>query len=205
MSKVGRFISFEGGEGAGKTTLIQSVASYLNEQGHEVICTREPGGTKAAEQIRELLVTGDKDRWDAISETALFLVARRTHVEELIKPALDQGKIVLCDRFLDSTLVYQGIAKGLGIEYVSKLNALIVKNILPELTFLLDIDPSEGLKRVSGRTSNEDRFEAHGLAFHKQIREGFLELAKQSPERIKMIDASQSAEQVFEEVKRYLK
>lgn len=200
----GRFLTFEGGEGAGKSTLIQSVASYLTQQGQGVVCTREPGGTKAAEEIRDLVVTGAANRWDAVSETALFLTARRSHVEELISPALTAGKTVLCDRFADSTLVYQGIAKKLGMDYVQQLSALIVGDVVPDRTFLIDIDPKIGLARAGGRSGNETRFETHGIAFHQAIRDGFLSLAKQHPERMLVIDGSQSAEVVFKEVEGYL-
>ena len=197
----GIFITFEGGEGAGKTTLINSVAEYLSAQDKNIVKTREPGGTKAAEDIRNLVVTGAADRWDATSETALFLTARRSHVQQLIKPALLENSIVLCDRFSDSTLVYQGIAKKLGLDYVRQLSELIVGSIVPSLTFVIDIDPEIGLKRTQQRSSDETRFEAHSLEFHQMIREGFLTLAQAEPNRMVVIDGSQTENEVFEAVK----
>ena len=198
------FITFEGGEGAGKTTLIETIATHLSSYEYGIVCTREPGGTTAAEAIRDLVVKGDKDRWDATSETALFLTARHTHVEQLIQPALDEGKIVLCDRFMDSTLVYQGIAKGLGLDYVQQLSSLIVGDIVPDLTFLIDIDPEVGLKRTKGRAGDETRFEAHSLAFHQSIREGFLRLAEANPDRMVIIDGGLTEGEVFEATKAHI-
>lgn len=203
MVNRGHFITFEGGEGAGKTTLISRVEGFLAEQGHRVIRTREPGGTPGAEDIRRLLVTGAANRWDAVSETALFLTARRHHLQELIEPALAAGNIVLCDRFMDSTLVYQGIAKNLGLSFVRELSHLIVGDITPNQTFLLDIDPQIGLARTaerSGAEQSETRFESHTLDFHHAIREGFLLLAQQSPERIEVLDASQPADAILQQV-----
>lgn len=196
----GRFITFEGGEGGGKTTQIRLLADWLKSSGNEVVQTREPGGTEGAERIRELLVTGASDRWDAVCETALFLTARRQHVEQLIKPALARGAIVLCDRFADSTMVYQGIGKGLGFDYLATLGRLIVGDIQPDLTLLLDIDPKIGLMRAGSRKSQETRFESHDLAFHQSIRDGFLALAKANSQRIRVIDASQAEAEVHQRI-----
>lgn len=200
MTKPGIFITFEGGEGAGKTTQIRLLVDWLKSSGHEVVQTREPGGTEGAERIRELLVTGASDRWDAVCETALFLAARRQHVEQLISPALARGAIVVCDRFADSTAVYQGIGKGLGLAYLDELGRLIVGDISPTTTFLLDIDPEIGLKRAGERASRETRFESHNLEFHQSIRDGFLTLATNQPERIKVIDATTSEQVVHDAV-----
>lgn len=197
-NSAGIFITFEGGEGAGKTTLIKSMCDELENRGHQVVMTREPGGTPQGEDIRSLVVQGAADRWDAEAETALFLTARRMHVQNLIKPALAEGKIVLCDRFSDSTMVYQGIAKKLGLDYVQQLQKLIVGDMEPNLTLLLDIDPQIGLTRSKSRAGNhETRFETHTLAFHQAIREGFLSLAKTHAERMVVLDASGASEDVF--------
>jgi dTMP kinase len=192
----GRFITLEGGEGSGKTTQIELLRAHYNKHGKKCLITREPGGSPGAEAIRNLLLTGSADKWNPIAETLLFQAARIEHVEHVIKPALARGEIVICDRFLDSTLVYQGIAKGLGIEYVRTLHQLTLGDFAPDLTLILDIDPSIGLKRASVRAGNETRFENMDIAFHKRVREGFLMLAEQQPERYKIINATQRAEVV---------
>lgn len=204
MSKPGIFITFEGGEGAGKTTQIKLLADWLQRKGREVVQTREPGGTEGAERIRDLLVRGAHDRWDPVCETALFLTARRQHVEQLIKPALERGAFVLCDRFADSTMVYQGIGKGLGMDYLSQLSRLIVGDIAPAMTFLLDIDPQIGLQRAEGRSGAETRFESHTMAFHQSIRAGFLSLAQGYPERMKIIDASLTVQDIHQHIIKYV-
>jgi dTMP kinase len=201
----GLFITFEGGEGAGKTTQIRLLVDWLKMEGVDVVQTREPGGTEGAERIRELLVTGARDRWDAVCETALFLTARRQHVEQLISPALAHGATVVCDRFADSTMVYQGIGKGLGLEYLSELGRLIVGDIQPDITFLLDIEPTLGLARASGRSGSETRFESYDVVFHKSIRDGFLQIAEHSPNRIKVIDASQNVEVIHAQIIAHIK
>lgn len=202
-SVAGKFITFEGGEGAGKTTLIRAIYDHLSQHGKQVTITREPGGTPQGEAIRDLVVKGAADRWDAQSETALFLTARRMHVAKLIGPALQDGHIVLCDRFSDSTIVYQGIAGQLGADYVRQLEQLIVGHISPDLTLLLDIDPNIGLARAQQRAGSaaaeETRFESHQLAFHEAIRRGFTDLAKAHPERIVTLSAEQTPAQLMQE------
>ncbi len=189
----GKFITFEGGEGAGKSTQIKRLASHLEGRDISVLVTREPGGSKQAEAIRDLLVTGDTERWDAISEALLNFAARRNHVETVIKPALEAGTWVLCDRFADSTTVYQGIAGGVGEENIKKLYELTLGDFVPDLTFILDIPVAIGLVRSNERhqssRSNEDRYERMDKDFHEALREGFLKVAHDHPERCVVIEA----------------
>lgn len=196
--KQGLFITFEGADGTGKTTQIAKVASWLREQGYEVVCTREPGGTKAAERIRELVLDAEL----AISnktETLLYLAARADHIAQLIRPALEAGKIVLCDRFSDSTFVYQGSGRGVELETLKMLDDFATSNLHPDLTILLDGEPEELAIRRNAR-GVVDRFELEGLAFQKKIREAFLALAAGEPTRIHIIDAIQSEEKVLNEI-----
>ncbi len=187
----GKFISFEGGEGAGKSTQIMALADHLRDAGHAVVVTREPGGTIGAEAIRELLVTGDGDRWSAEAELLLLLAARRDHVERVIEPALAKQVHVLCDRFSDSTVAYQGAARGLGADRVASLDAEWgAGGLVPDLTLLLDIDVSEGIARTKARTGDETRFEGLDLSFHETLRKAFLARAKGEPDRVAVIDAS---------------
>ncbi len=197
-----RFVSFEGGEGSGKTTQIKRLAGAFEKEGRRVLLTREPGGSPSAESLRRLLVEGAPEAWDAVSETLLFLAARRNHWQTVIAPALKQGMTVLCDRFSDSTLVYQGLAKGLSLEYVQALSRLTLPvRAVPDITLLLDIAPAEGLSRARARMGRETRFEAMDMAFHMRVREGFLRLAGQEPGRIRIIDAAKSIDEVFTAVK----
>jgi dTMP kinase len=186
----GHFITLEGGEGAGKTTLLTSLQARLEACGHEVVLTREPGGTPGAEAIRALLVTGEADRWTAVSELCLFFEAREDHLERKIRPALRRGAIVLCDRFSDSTRAYQGQAGGAGREAVEALDALIVAQTQPDLTLILDIDPVVGLKRAAARRGTEDRFEGKAFAFHTALRAAYLEIAATFKDRCGVLDAS---------------
>lgn len=186
----GRFITLEGGEGAGKSTHIRQLASWLQSLGLDVVTTREPGGTEGAEAIRRLLVEGAVDRWDAISETFLLNAARHDHVERLIRPALARGAWVLCDRYIDSTLVYQGVAKGQPLEMLLKLHEQATGPLWPDLTLMLDLPPEVGLARAAGRAGAETRFEAHDLSFHEQLRRGFLDLASRYNDRCAVIDAT---------------
>jgi dTMP kinase len=196
------FITFEGGEGAGKTTLISKIKEYLIEKNLSVVLTREPGGCKFSEHLRDLLLE-DKNQFNISSkaELCLFLASRAQHIEEVILPALKKDKIVLCDRFNDSSIVYQGYARGIGIDEVIKFSSFVIQDIIPDLTIYLDIDPEIGLKRVN---STFDRIESLGIDFHKKIREGFLLLQKKFPDRIKKIDANLSQEQILKEAKKYL-
>jgi dTMP kinase len=192
--QAGRFITLEGGEGAGKSTLISALQARLVSIGHEAVVTREPGGTPGAEAIRALLVTGAVDRWSALSELCLFFAAREDHLKRLIRPALARGAIVLCDRFTDSTRAYQGQAGGAGLEAVETLDRLIVGETQPDLTLILDIDPAIGLQRAAARRGNEDRFEGKAIAFHTALRAAYLRLADQFPERCVVLDAGMTPE-----------
>ena len=166
----GRFITIEGGEGSGKSTQIAKLQAVLARNDIPHIITREPGGEPGAEAIRELLVTGDKDRWDGLAETLLFSAARVQHVARVIAPALAAGKWVICDRFMDSTRVYQGIGKGMQPAYIEALHQMTLGNVMPDTTFVLDIAPDIGLARAKGRAGNELRFETMELTFHQQVR-----------------------------------
>ena len=199
------FITFEGVEGAGKSTLIQNIFQWLKTQKKDVLLTREPGGSKLGEEIRKLLL--EKRDGLHISERAelfLFLAARIQHIEEVIRPALQAHKIVLCDRFADSTAAYQGSGRGLGVEYVEKCRLLATNNLQPDRTFYIDLDPEVGLKRAAKR-QGLDRFEQEKIEFHTLVRKGFLELAKRHPERIIVLDGTKSESELFEEVKSFLK
>jgi len=196
----GRFITFEGGEGAGKTTQIKFLADHLREQGHDVLTTREPGGTPEAEKIRELLVQQDGGNWDPLSECLLFFTARRMHVETLIKPALAAGKTVISDRFFDSTIAYQGYGHGFDLDLIAHVQKISIGDFKPDLTFLLDLPVEDGLrrsqKRLSDAGSNEDKFENLDLAFHQRLRDGFLKMAQLDTARFRIIDAKNSIEEI---------
>lgn len=186
----GRFISFEGGEGAGKSTQIRYLADALRARGIDVLTTREPGGTPAAEQIRALLVDGHGKRWQPMAETLLHMAARAEHVESLVRPALVAGRWVITDRYVDSTLVYQGLGQQVGEARVMELHRIALDALMPDLTLILDIDPQEGLARAGERAAGEGRYEAMGADFHARLRAGFLALAAAEPERCRLIDAS---------------
>lgn len=194
----GLFISFEGADGTGKTTQIERIASWLEKQGYEVVCTREPGGTKAAEKIRALVLDAELAMGHK-TETLLYLAARADHIKQLIEPALQAGKMVLCDRFSDSTFVYQGRGRGMDLQTLKMLDAFATGNLHPDLTILLDGDPEEMAVRRRERGIS-DRFELEGLAFQKKIREAFLELAANEPERIHVINALQPVTVVADEI-----
>jgi dTMP kinase len=193
-----QFITFEGGEGSGKSTQINLLHNFLIEKGKDVVSTREPGGTPSAEIIRDLLTKGDADRWSPATEALLMWAARSEHVEKLIKPSLDKGKWVLCDRFYHSTYAYQGVGHNLGIENMRIIKKIIIGEITPNLTFILDIDPVNGIGRTKNRVSNEDRFEKMNLAFHNNLRKAFIQLAKKNPKRFIVIDAELSLEKISE-------
>lgn len=196
-----RFITLEGGEGAGKSTQARLLAEIFEAARIPVITTREPGGSKGGEAIRKLVVSGDVDAWEPATEALLFMAARYDHVETLIKPALAKGQWVLCDRFYDSTYVYQGLAKEVGTAWLDQLYGQLFGDFTPALTLLFDIDPSIGLKRADDRgNQRESRFENMGMAYHKKLREGFMALAKAHAERFVIIDAKKSPGQVHEAV-----
>ncbi len=197
----GRFITLEGGEGAGKSTQIRRLAAKLEAKGHAVVTTREPGGAPGAEAIRELLVKGDTGRWTARTEALLHFAAREEHLARTIRPALGRGDWVISDRFVDSTMAYQGVAQGLGPEFIGKLRALVVGDDMPALTLVLDLAPEIGLSRAKGRgTAGEDRYERMELEFHRTLRQAFLDIAKIEPDRCAVIDAAQSEDAVSADI-----
>ena len=199
VKNLGRFITLEGGEGAGKSTQIQVVKDYLLTRGNDVVVTREPGGTSEGQEIRNLLVSGDKDKWSPLSETLLILADRAAHLERVIRPALAEGKYVVCDRFFDSTKAYQGVAGGLGLDVINNLQQPVLGTTLPDVTFLLDIDPEKGLRRAQER-GGELRFESKTLAYHRTLRNAFLDFSAQEPDRIFVIDADRDVEAVSADI-----
>jgi dTMP kinase len=199
----GLFVTFEGGEGTGKSTQLKLLAEQLTAQGHQVVQTREPGGTVEAEALRALLVNGDTGRWTAEAEALLNYAARDSHLEKVIRPALALGHTVLCDRFMDSTRAYQGHAGGCDMRLLDSLETSIVGDARPNLTLVFDLDPAEGLARAKSRgDGSEDRYERKGLAFHQALRRGFLEIAKGEPARCRVIDATGSVEEVAGRVRK---
>ncbi len=192
----GKFITFEGGEGAGKTTQARYLQKTLEEAGLEVLVTREPGGTFGAEAIRDLVLSGSHERWSGMTELLLMYAARLDHVEKLIKPALGRGVWVLCDRFADSSMAYQGYARGLGADKVKEIHQAVLGDFSPDLTFLFDMDPILALKRVKDRGEDLSRFDTEELDFHKKLREAFIIIADNNRDRIVKIDASRPREAV---------
>ena len=185
-----RFISFEGGEGAGKSTQIKLLAKKLAKYG-DVVTTREPGGTIEAEIIRNLLVKGKKNKWSGVVETLLLYAARKDHIDKVIAPSLKKNKWVLCDRFKESTIVYQGYGKNVDVNLIKKLDKLITDNLTPSLTFILDIDPKIGLKRSIRKANTETRYEKMSLSFHNKIRKAFKKIASTNKRNFKLINANQ--------------
>ena len=194
----GIFITVEGPEGAGKTTIIGMLEERLQKAGYTVLRTREPGGISIAEQIREVLLKKENTEMDERTEALLYAAARRQHLVEKVYPALQKGDIVLCDRFVDSSLAYQGYARGLGIENVFKINQFAIGDRMPDLTLYYDIKPEDGLKRIHTNANREiNRLDMEALSFHEKVREGYLQLLDLFPERIQKIDASRSVEEVL--------
>lgn len=192
----GKFITFEGGEGAGKSTQLRLLAEALRGAGVEVVTTREPGGSEGAEAIRALLVSGETDRWDGLTEALLHTAARRDHLVKTVWPAMLRGAWVICDRFADSTLAYQGHGHGLPPETIKRLYRLAIGDFQPDLTLVLDLPVEEGLKRAGGRGGAEDRYERMGTAFHERLRQGFLAIAQAEPRRCVVVNAAQSLDDV---------
>ena len=200
------FITLEGPEGSGKSSAINKVYVRLIYEGYEIICTREPGGTPISEQIRNVILNQENTSMDIRTEALLFAASRRQHLKEKVWPALEKGKLVFCDRYLDSSLAYQGHARGLGIDEVLSINLFATENTFPHLTLLFDIDPKIGLERIAANNAREvNRLDKEKLEFHNKVREGYLILAKRYPERIVIIDASKSMEEVAEETYRIIK
>ena len=198
----GLFITFEGGEGSGKTTQIQRLKIWMEKNYREFpLClTREPGGTEDAEAIRGLLLHGLAQRWQPATEAMLVSASRHEHVVHVIMPALQQGNIVICDRFIDSTHIYQGFVGGISSEMLDRLDKLSCNGLMPDLTLLLDVDSNIGLARTIERGGSEGRFEAKGEEFHQKVRQGFLARARKEPNRIIKIDAARSANDVAKDV-----
>lgn len=192
----GRFITIEGGEGTGKSTHARRLAEALEASGIGTLVTREPGGSPGAEDIRTLLVTGDPGRWSAMTEALLHYAARRDHLDRTVLPALDAGTWVISDRFADSTLAYQGYGLGLDRESILRLHRLVVGDIVPDLTVVLDVAVDVGLLRASARTGDEDRYERMDLAFHHRLRDGFLDIARREPRRCVVVGAGAGIEEV---------
>lgn len=199
MAAEGVFITFEGIDGSGKSTQARLLAETLRTAGRDVILTREPGGSQGAEEIRRLVLEGDPDRWSPETEILLFTAARRDHLEKTIQPAVAAGKIVVCDRFADSTRIYQGVTRGDLRDVVDQLHALMIGRE-PDLTFVIDMDPALGHSRAKGRGGTEERFEDFGVGMQARMRQGFLDLAKEFPERCIVIDGNRPLEAVAADV-----
>ncbi len=190
------FITFEGGDGSGKSTQVNLLKNYLDNLNFETIKTREPGGTPSAEILRNLLTIGEVEKWTPMSEALLMWASRYEHLIQVIEPALNSGKNVICDRFYDSTYAYQGVAHNLGIDKMEKLKKIIIGDIEPDVTFVLDIDPKVGLKRSLDRSNQENRFESYNIDFHNKIRSAFLEIAKKNKNRCVVVDASLNEQEI---------
>lgn len=200
----GKFITVEGTDGAGKTTQIELLVEYLKKAGHDVVLTREPGGTDISEKIRELILDVDNSAMTDVTEAILYAASRAQHVSEKIVPAISQGKIVICDRFVDSSLAYQGYARGLDLKLIEDINSYAVNGVEPAMTLFFDLEPQEGIKRKKNMHSL-DRIEKEKLDFHYKVYEGYKDLMKKYPERIKQIDANKSIEDVHKDVLKYIK
>jgi len=200
------FITFEGIEGAGKTTQVKRLHAFLIKKGYESIITREPGGTKIGGQIRTILLDPKNSNIKPLTELLLYSADRAQHINEIIKPALSKNKIILCDRYFDATMVYQGVTRGVNTKLIKKLHEIIFDNLKPDITFLLDLAPELGLQRAwkdinnGSRKNNETRFENENLAFHEKIRAGYLDLAYNEPERFHIIDASKDQERIYQDI-----
>ena len=195
------FITFEGIDGSGKSTQARLLAEHLRDAGHDVVLTREPGGSRGAEEIRKLVLEGDPDRWSAETELLLFTAARRDHLERLIEPALAEGKIVISDRFADSTRMYQGMSRGDLRVMVDKLHALMIARE-PDVTILIDMNPAEGLGRALSRGGTEERFEAFGEELQSRMRQGFLQLAKEFADRFTVVNGNRPVEEVAQDIRK---
>jgi len=193
----GVFITFEGIEGAGKSTQAKMLYEYLLKQGKKTVLTREPGGTKTGKKIREILLDDTDELFPPKAELFLYEADRNLHIHNVIKPSLEKGYIVICDRFIDSTLAYQGYARGLDINLIKQLNQIVIDNILPDITFLIDIPVEESLKRLGEK---KDRIEKEDISFHKKLREGFLKIAEENKDRVMIIDGMKKIEDIHKEI-----
>lgn len=201
-----KFITFEGGEGSGKSTVLKEITARLEKEGYKVVTTREPGGTPIAEEIRNVILDKENTKMDPRTEALLYAASRRQHLVEKIWPALKRGEVVLCDRYLDSSLAYQGGARGLGIEEVLSINMFATEGSFPDLTILFDLEPEEGLKRIEKNKGREvNRLDLEKLEFHKRVRDNFHYLAKKYATRYVVIDASKPLDEVIDEVYKIIK
>lgn len=201
---MGKFLTFEGGEGAGKTTQAERIKTALEQADIECVMTREPGGTFGAEAIRDLVLHGAHERWSGMTELLLMYAARLDHVDKLIKPALARGVWVLCDRFSDSSMAYQGYARGLGREKVEAVDEVVMDGFKPDLTIVFDIDPILAQRRVKTRGEDLTRFDTEELEFHKKLRTGFLDIAERNPKRVHTVDAASSRDAITVQIKRIM-
>ncbi len=201
----GIFITFEGPEGSGKTSVIEAIVKQLNEENIHVMTTREPGGIRIAEKIREIILDVENVEMDLITEALLFAASRRQHIIEKIWPALEEGKVVICDRFVDSSLAYQGVGRELGIERVYNINRYAIEDCLPNLTIFIDVPPSIGLKRVFSNDRKVDRLDLETIQFHEKVYRGYHEIIKRFPNRIKVVDGTQPIEIVVKEALKWIK
>ena len=203
---MGCFITIEGPEGSGKTTVAKKIVDKLNEEGIKAIYTREPGGVGIAEKIRDIILDVNNTNLDERSEALLYAASRRQHLVEKVEPALKEGYVVICDRFLDSSLAYQGYARGIGIDEIYDINMFAVKGHLPDLTILLDIDPEEGLKRIyANRQEEVNRLDLEGIKFHQKVHEGYQIIKEKYKERFTVVDGNKSKEEVFDSVYEIIK
>ena len=200
---MGYFITFEGGEGTGKTTIINYISKYLNDKGYSVVTTREPGGIDIAEQIRSIILDVKNTKMDYRTEALLYAASRTQHLAEKVIPALNEGKIVLCDRYLDSSLVYQGIARGLGIDNVLKVN-MFATEYMPNITFFIDVKPEICFKRLKDNNREMDRLDLENMNFHNMVYEGYKEVAKMYPKRIVSIDGDRTVEEIIKDVVKHI-
>lgn len=199
-----QFITFEGGEGSGKTTVIEKIKKDLEELNFTVLKTREPGGSKISEQIRDVILNVENTNMDYMTEALLYAASRRQHLEEIIRPAIKKGKVVICDRYIDSSLAYQGYARGLGVDEVYNLNLVATNGFLPEVTIFIDLDPEVGLERIKNNQREVDRLDLEKINFHEKVREGYLMLASKFPNRFIVVNGNQTREQVYEDVKKII-
>ena len=198
----GIFITLEGGDGAGKSTQIDNIKRYFEERGYDVLISREPGGTHIGEKLRDILLDRSNSEMDDVTEMLVYAASRAQHVSELIKPSLDEGKVVICDRYVDSSLAYQGYGRELG-SIVKDVNDVATRGLLPDITFWLDLDPEEGRRRA-GNEGELDRLEVENKEFHTRVRNGFRAICEADPKRIKKIDASESVEEMKQRIYEHL-
>lgn len=195
-----KFITIEGGEGSGKTSVIIKLIDELNKRGYQTLSTREPGGSKIAEEIREVILNVENTNMDYMTEALLYAASRRQHLEEVVKPAIKEGKLVICDRYVDSSLAYQGYARGLGIDNVYEVNMYATGGFMPDLTIFIDVPPEVGLSRIKKNNRSVDRLDLEKMNFHNLVHEGYLKVYERFPERIVRIDGNKPIDEVYEDL-----